>query len=176
MTSHPATPTCVVVMGVSGAGKTTVAKALAERLGWEFGEGDEHHPAANVEKMRSGTPLDDDDRRPWLEALAAWINERERAGRCAVLTCSALKRAYRDLLRTGNGGVFFVHVAVPQDVLMERVTTRTHEYMPPRLLVSQMNTLEPLQDDEAGVTLPGVGPLDEAVEAVVQELSREGRL
>ena len=117
-----ATPTAVVVMGVSGSGKTTVAHQLARRLGWEFAEGDDHHPAANVEKMRAGIPLDDADREPWLRTLAAWIAERERAGTSCVLTCSALKRSYRDLLRQGNDAVFFAHVDVPEQVLLERVT------------------------------------------------------
>jgi gluconokinase len=167
-------PTSLVVMGVSGSGKTTIAQALSGRLGWEYGEGDDHHPAANVEKMRSGIPLDDDDRRPWLEELAAWIAERERAGRSSVLTCSALKRSYRDLLREGNESVWFVHVHVPQDLLMERMTTRQGHYMPASLLVSQLSTLEPLGEDEPGVIVPGIGDQDEVLDLVLTALA-EGR-
>jgi gluconokinase len=166
-------PTCVVVMGVSGAGKTTVATTLARRLDWEFGEGDDHHPAANVEKMRAGIPLDDDDRKPWLQELAAWIGEREQSGRSCVLTCSALKRAYRDLLREGNEGVWFAHVDVPEAVLAERLSSRQGHYMPPSLLTSQLATLEPLQDDEAGITVPGTGNADEVVESILAALSRD---
>ena len=150
-------PTAVVVMGVSGSGKTTVAVELARRLGWEFAEGDDHHPAANVEKMRAGTPLDDADREPWLRALAGWIAERERAGTSCVLTCSALKRSYRDLLRQGNESVFFAHVDVPEQVLIERVTARTGHYMPPSLLTSQLATLEPLAGRRAGHHRAGTG-------------------
>src|SRR5437763_16035347 len=97
-------------MGVSGSGKTTVATGLAKRLGWVFAEGDDFHPAANVEKMRAGIALTDDDRWPWLATLAAWIGEREAAGQDAVLTCSALKRAYRDVLADGHPSVRFVHI------------------------------------------------------------------
>ena len=163
-------PTAVVVMGVSGSGKTTVAVELARRLGWEFAEGDDHHPAANVEKMRAGTPLDDADREPWLRALAAWIAAREEAGRSCVLTCSALKRSYRDLLRQGNDSVFFAYVAVPEDVLTERLAQRTGHYMPASLLTSQLAVLEPLQDDEPGVTVPGTGEPAEVVDAIVGAL------
>jgi gluconokinase len=165
-----ATPTAVVVMGVSGSGKTTVAHQLARRLGWEFAEGDDHHPAANVEKMRAGIPLDDADREPWLRTIAAWIAERERAGTSCVLTCSALKRSYRDLLREGNDSVFFAHVDVPEQVLLERVTARTGHYMPPSLLTSQLATLEPLGDDEPGIAVPGTGEAGDVVDAVVAAL------
>ena len=163
-------PTAVVVMGVSGSGKTTVAQQLARRLGWEFAEGDDHHPAANVEKMRAGIPLDDADREPWLRALAGWIAAHEQAGSSCVLTCSALKRSYRDLLREGNGSVFFAYVAVPEAVLLERVTARTGHYMPPSLLGSQLAALEPLQDDEPGITVPGTGEPGDVVDAVVAAL------
>jgi gluconokinase len=165
-------PTAVVVMGVSGSGKTTVAHQLARRLGWEFAEGDDHHPPANVEKMRAGTPLDDADREPWLRDLAAWIAEREQAGTSCVLTCSALKRSYRDLLRRGNDAVFFAHVDVPEQVLIERVTARTGHYMPPSLLTSQLATLEPLADDEPGITVPGTGEPGHVVDEIVAALPR----
>jgi gluconokinase len=169
-------PTSIVVMGVSGSGKTTVATQLADRLGWEFGEGDDHHPPANVEKMRSGIPLDDDDRRPWLLDLAAWIKAHEAAGTSCVLTCSALKRSYRDLLRTGNESVWFVHVDVPEDVLADRLGSRTGHYMPASLLRSQLDTLEPLQADEPGIAVPGQGGVDQVIDAILEVLTRENRL
>ena len=163
-------PTTVVVMGVSGSGKTTVAQQLAGRLGWEFAEGDDHHPAANVEKMRAGIPLDDTDREPWLRALAGWIAAHERAGTSCVLTCSALKRSYRDLLREGNGSVFFAYVAVPEAVLAERLAARQGHYMPASLLTSQLATLEPLADNEPGITVPGTGEPGDVVDAIVAAL------
>ena len=166
-------PTCVVVMGVSGSGKTTVATTLARRLDWEFGEGDDHHPQANVDKMRAGIPLDDDDRRPWLQELAGWIAEHEAAGRSCVLTCSALKRSYRDLLREGNQGVWFAHVDVAEDVLVARLNARTGPYMPPSLLTSQLATLERLAPDEPGITVPGTGEADEVVDSIVAALARD---
>jgi gluconokinase len=166
-------PTAVVVMGVSGSGKTTVAHQLARRLGWEFAEGDEHHPPANVEKMRAGTPLTDADREPWLRGLAAWIAERERSGSSCVLTCSALRRSYRELLRQGNHSVFFAHVDVPEAVLAERLAARTGHYMPPSLLGSQLATLEPLEEDEPGLTVPGTGSADEVVDDILGALARE---
>lgn len=165
-------PRSIVVMGISGSGKTTVGRALADRLGWEFGEADDHHPAANVEKMSAGIPLDDDDRHPWLVELQDWIGERQRAGRPAVLACSALKRSYRDILRTGNEAICFVHVAVPRAVLEARLSTRTGHYMPASLLDSQLGALEPLEEDEGGHTLPGTEDPADVVDEIVAALPR----
>ena len=144
-------PLTLVVMGVSGVGKTSVAHALVGRTGWVFLESDDLHPAANRATMAAGTPLDDDDRWPWLRRIAAWIGEQEAAGRGAVVTCSALRRSYRDLLGDGHPSVRFVHLLAPEEVLGARVSHRHHEYMPPALLRSQLDTLEPLADDEPGV-------------------------
>ena len=174
MEASSATPIAsVVVMGVSGSGKSTVAAELAERLGWAFAEGDDFHPAENVAKMRAGIPLDDDDRWLWLRALAAGIGEHEQAGRGDVVTCSALKRAYRDLLRDGHPSVWFAHVAVDADRLRERVEKRSGHYMPPSLLESQLATLEPLQDDEPGVTVSGAGSPEAAVAQILAALSEQ---
>jgi gluconokinase len=149
--------TSIVVMGVSGSGKSTVAATLVDRLGWEFAEGDDFHPPANVEKMRAGHPLDDEDRWPWLRSLAAWIGEHERAGRSVVVTCSALKRSYRDLLREGHPSVWFAHVTADPELIRERVEHRTGHYMPSSLLDSQLAILEPLGDDEPGARISGAG-------------------
>jgi len=165
--------TAIVVMGVSGSGKSTVAAGLVDRLGWAFAEGDDFHPPANVAKMRAGTPLDDDDRWPWLRALAEWIGEHEQAGRDAVVTCSALKRSYRDLLRDGHPSVWFAHVTVDADLLRNRVEQRTGHYMPSSLLDSQLATLEPLQDDEPGASISGAGTPDAVVEKLLARLSSE---
>lgn len=143
----------IIVMGVSGSGKTTVAKGIAEAMGWEFAEGDDFHPQANVEKMASGEPLDDDDRWPWLELIGAWIDERENAGTDAVITCSALRRVYRDLLRKGRPGVRFAHIEADSSLIQDRLEHREGHYMPPSLLPSQLATLEPLAADEPGVTV-----------------------
>ena len=158
----------VVVMGVSGSGKTTVARGIAERLGWECLEGDDLHPPANVAKMAAGTPLTDEDRWPWLEAIGRWIDERARAGTSATITCSALKRAYRDRLDGGRPSVVFCHVQVDPDVIAARVERRRGHYMPPSLLPSQLATLEPLADDEPGFTVDG----DADPEATVAEALR----
>jgi len=163
----------IVVMGVSGSGKTTVAVALADRLGWEFAEGDDFHPAENVAKMRAGTPLDDDDRWPWLRRLAAWIGEHEQDGRSVVVTCSALKRSYRDLLREGHPSVWFAHVTVDAELLRDRVGNRTGHYMPPSLLDSQLAALEPLGDDEPGADISGAGSPDTVVEDLLGTLASE---
>ena len=156
-------PDIIVVMGVSGSGKTTVATGLATALGWAFAEGDDFHPAANVEKMRSGVALTDDDRWPWLETIGAWIGGKEAAGESAVVTCSALRRAYRDVLRRDRPHVRFLHVEAPGAVIAGRVEHRAGHYMPPSLLPSQLATLEPLAPDEPGVTVSADGAAAEVL-------------
>ena len=168
-----AAPTCIVVMGVSGSGKSTVAAGLVEQLGWDFAEGDDFHPPANVEKMRNGTPLDDEDRWPWLRTVAAWIGEHEQAGTSAVVTCSALRRVYRDLLREGHPSVWFAHVTADRELLRERVEHRTGHYMPSSLLESQLSTLQPLQDDEPGASVSGAGTPDAVVDQLLDTLGAE---
>jgi gluconokinase len=157
------TPDVVVVMGVSGSGKTTIATGIAAAMGWEFAEGDDFHSEANVEKMRSGTPLTDEDRWPWLESIGTWISEKEAAGQSAVVTCSALRRPYRDVLRRDRPHVRFLHVEAPQAVIADRVEHRAGHYMPPSLLPSQLATLEPLAPDEPGVTVTTEGAPDEVL-------------
>ena len=143
----------VVVMGVSGVGKTTVAKGLSTVLGWTYAEGDAFHPEANVAKMAAGTPLTDEDRWPWLRSIGDWMSEEIAAGRSAVVTCSALRRVYRDLLREGRPEVVFCHLTADPDLIGERMSHRTDHYMPASLLPSQLATLEPLQHDEPGVAV-----------------------
>ncbi|HEY9469624.1 MAG TPA: gluconokinase [Propionibacteriaceae bacterium] len=136
----------LVVMGVAGTGKSTVAGLLAERLNWEFQEGDALHPPANVAKMSSGIPLTDEDRWPWLDAIAAWIKEKTQRGEPGILTCSALKRSYRDRLRGPN--VIFVFLNGSREVIAARMASRADHFMPPALLDSQFAALEPPTADE----------------------------
>ncbi|MEO7447871.1 MAG: gluconokinase, GntK/IdnK-type [Humibacillus sp.] len=150
-------PDIVIVMGVSGSGKTTIAKGISTVMGWEFAEGDAFHSDANVEKMRSGHPLTDEDRWPWLESIGDWITSKESAGESAVVTCSALRRVYRDLLRRGRPHVRFLHIEAPTDLIHDRMEHRPGHYMPPSLLPSQLAILEPLASDEPGVTVPNEG-------------------
>ena len=138
----------VVVMGVAGAGKTTVAAALAEKLGWTLAEADEFHTQANIDKMTNGVPLTDDDRWPWLRAIRDWMTEQARGGRSTVLTCSALKRSYRRLLAEAEGRVVFAHLEGSPELLAERMSSRSGHFMPTGLLPSQLATLEPLTADE----------------------------
>jgi gluconokinase len=132
----------VVLMGVSGSGKTTVGQRFAEAVGWAFEEGDRWHPPANVEKMRAGTPLSDDDRWPWLDALSAAIGEWIAADRRTVLACSALKQSYRERLARGRSEVAFAWLRGSRELIAERIARRRHAYMPPTLLPSQLATLE----------------------------------
>lgn len=153
----------IVVMGVSGSGKTTVGRGIAHAMGWDYAEGDDFHPEANVAKMSSGIALTDEDRWPWLQAIADWLDGHERAGRCAVVACSALRRVYRDLLRRGRPEVRFCHVEASAELIRERVEHREGHYMPPSLLPSQLAMLEPLQPDEPGVTVPATGAPEDIV-------------
>lgn len=145
-------PTVVVVMGVSGSGKSTVGRLLAERLMVPFAEGDDFHPAANLARMTAGQPLDDEDRRPWLLSLAAWIQEAADSGSGGVMACSALKREYRDLFHQGSAGVWFLYLALDRAVADRRVSRREGHFMPARLVDSQYAALEPLGSDEPGLT------------------------
>ncbi|WP_232845820.1 gluconokinase [Aurantimonas marina] len=158
----PQETTALVVMGPSGVGKTTTAKLLAERLDWPFAEADEFHSAANIAKMESGQPLNDNDRAPWLVAIRDWITGQAAGGVSTVVACSALKRCYRDVLREADARVRFVSLTAEQDLVGERLGRRTGHYMPKSLLQSQFDDLEPLQSDEDGVTI-SVGVPPEAV-------------
>ncbi|WP_367948286.1 gluconokinase [Microbacterium hominis] len=148
----------VVVMGVSAVGKSSVALALAERLGVPMRDADDLHPSANVEKMRAGTPLTDADRGPWLDLVGAALAGAEGG---VVMACSALRRRYRDRLRLRAPGVVFVHLTGSPELLAERAAGRADHFMPPALLASQLATLEPLEDDEPGIALDVAAPIED---------------
>ncbi len=155
----------LVIMGVSGSGKSTVAGILAGQLGWDLEEGDDLHPAANVTKMHSVIPLTDEDRWPWLDRVAAWISEHTAAGLPGIITCSALKRIYRDRMRGDN--VVFVHLAGTKDTIAHRLNARMDHFMPGALLDSQLSTLEPPGADENTVVIDvGRPPAQEAAEII----------
>ena len=164
----------LVVMGVSGSGKSTVAAMTAERLGWDFAEGDAMHPPANVAKMQAGTPLDDDDRWPWLDVVATWIREHLQDGTNGVVTCSALKRSYRDLIREAAPAAVFVHLEGSRDVIARRQASRPGHFMPASLLDSQFETLEDLGADEAGVAVDVAQPVDDIVAAAATWVTDRG--
>ncbi|MEW1632513.1 gluconokinase [Streptomyces sp. NPDC093801] len=166
-TAHPVPPV-VVVMGVSGAGKSTVGRLLADRLAVPFAEADDFHSAANRAKMAAGRPLDDADRLPWLLSLADWIREAEASGRGGVMACSALRHAYRDLLRRAGAGVVFVHLALDRTRAARRVAGRRGHFMPAPLVDSQYTALEPLRPDEPGVTLEATADPRSIVEAAAR--------
>jgi len=145
MSTHRAQTFAVIIMGVSGCGKSTVGELLAKRLGVDFIEGDLFHPKENVAKMASGQPLNDQDRFGWLHTLADQIKDACSNNKSVVMSCSALKESYRDILRSGAKDVWFVHLFASLEVLSDRVNTRSHQYMPASLLSSQLATLEPPQ-------------------------------
>jgi len=150
----------IVVMGVSGSGKSVVGAALAQRLRVPFADADDFHPPANIAKMSSGQPLDDSDRYPWLETLGKWLAEHPDGG---VMSCSALKRAYRDQLRRHCPDVTFLHLSGTVEVIGRRQSSRPGHFMPSSLVASQFATLEPLQADERGVIID----VDQSVDSIV---------
>jgi gluconokinase len=158
----------VVVMGVTGSGKTTVGKVLAERLGVPFADADDFHSAANVAKMRAGTPLDDDDRLPWLRSIGEWLAEHHDTG--AVVTCSALKRIYRDMLRHATRDVTFLHLDGDKETARQRVGGRAGHFMPESLVDSQYAALEPLQGDERGIVVDFARTVEDIVDEVVSRV------
>ncbi|VXB78542.1 gluconokinase [Arthrobacter sp. 8AJ] len=169
---YPATH--LVVMGVAGSGKSTLAAALSRQLGWAYAEADEFHPAANIAKMSQGIPLQDEDRWPWLEEIRDWMTAQAAAGKSTVLTCSALKRGYRELLSGAQGRVVFLHLDGGADLISQRMQGREGHFMPPTLLPSQLATLEPLTPEEiaaGSLRLDISRSPEELVAAVVQALN-----
>lgn len=156
----------IVIMGVSGAGKTAVAEALAKRRDWIVVDGDAFHPASNVEKMRQGTPLTDDDRWPWLQAIAAEIDRQHDAQKRIVIACSALKRAYRKILTGGRPGVKLVYLQGERELIMSRLQSRRGHYFPARLLDSQLAALEEPGPGEQALVIA----IDKSIEAIVDEI------
>jgi gluconokinase len=173
----PGEKLAVIVMGVSGSGKSTVARRLAQRLDAPFIEADDLHSPEAIAKMASGTPLTDDDRWPWLDRIGAALTQELEVAEIAVATCSALKRAYRDRLRQAIGHrTLFVYLQVPRDVLAERMAHRSGHFMPADLLESQLATLEPPAIDEPAVTIPaGNHPPEETVSLILDQLRQQSR-
>ena len=163
----------VILMGVSGCGKSTVGEGLAQRLGWRFVEGDSLHPPENVAKMAAGQALDDADRAGWLGTLAELLGQAQSAGQGLVISCSALKRSYRERLRGGDPQVLFVHLSGSRELIAQRIANRTHRYMPASLLESQFDTLQPPTDDEPALSLDVRLPPSALIEAVAQHLQAQ---
>ncbi|MDB5520931.1 MAG: thermoresistant gluconokinase [Tardiphaga sp.] len=165
--SPDANPCALIVMGVSGSGKSTIAQALANRIGWRYEDGDSFHPKANVEKMKAGQQLNDDDRWPWLQAIADEIDRVAEAGERIIVACSALKRAYRDILVHGRDDVVIIYLDGSRELIADRLRKRKGHFMPAGLLDSQFDTLEPPRADER----PLVVRIDASVEAIVDDIA-----
>jgi gluconokinase len=163
-------PCALIVMGVSGSGKSTIADHLAERLGWRFEDGDRFHPASNVAKMSAGHPLTDEDRWPWLQAIADEIDRVCTAEQRAVIACSALKRAYRDILVHGRSDVRIIYLRGAQELIASRLAARKGHFMPPGLLTSQFKTLEPPGADENSLTVSIDAPVETIVGDIITDL------
>lgn len=172
MTGNQDSPLLVVVMGVSAVGKSTVGKLLADRLRVEYADADAFHSQDNIDKMSRGIPLTDDDRWPWLDAIGAWLHDRAGAG--GVVSCSALRRAYRDVLVSDAPAVVFLHLDGDPEVIRARIAARKHHFMPPSLIDSQLETLEPLQDDEPGFSVDLTMPPKRVVDRFLR-LAGSGR-
>ncbi len=163
-------PCALVVMGVSGSGKSTIAERLAARLDWRFADGDRFHPPANVAKMSAGQPLTDEDRWPWLQAIADEIDRLSATGQRAVVACSALKRTYRDILVHGRDDIRIVFLNGAQDLIADRLAARKGHFMPPGLLASQFKTLEPPQPGERPITVSIDAPVETIVDDIIRQL------
>ncbi len=164
--------TAIVIMGVTGAGKSTIGSLLSERLNRPLVEGDSLHPSANIEKMSRGTPLNDDDRLPWLKAIAARIDVARRTRQPIVVTCSALKRSYRDILTDGHDDVRFVYLKGSRDLIAGRLAARKDHFMPPQLLDSQMAALQEPAADEPSTVIAIDGSPDDIVNSIVEKIAK----
>ncbi len=164
-------PFVLVMMGVSGTGKTTIGEALAKRLGWTFQEGDEFHPSRNIAKMTAGVPLDDADRAPWLAKVEAWISDQLAAGRCGVISCSAVKRTYRSAVVGGRDEVILVHLDGPEDLIAQRLNGRGGHFMPPSLLSSQLAALQAPGVVEHPIVVKIDQPVEAQVDGIVEALA-----
>jgi len=170
---HAPTITMIVICGVTGSGKTRIASQLAHELGWHYIEGDDYHPAVNIEKMRRGMPLSDDDRRPWLDALAHDLARLAIRGLSFVATCSALKRDYRDRLRSVVPGIVFIQLAVAPDVLQKRVEARSNHFAGANLIDCQLMIFETLSTDE-GLIIDATGEIEDIVTIIRKKLIKDG--
>lgn len=167
-------PAAIIVMGVSGSGKSTIGALLAEALGWPFADADGFHPAANVAKMAAGQPLTDADRGPWLDAIAAHIGAARTAGQPVVVACSALRRAYRERLRAGHGDLIFLHLAGAPEVIATRQAARQGHFMPPSLMASQFATLEGTAEEADAVMVSVSASPHEVLVAAIDQLAIRG--
>jgi len=166
---HAKLPPVLLITGVSGSGKTTIGSLLAARLGWTYAEADAFHPQRNIDKMAAGHPLQDADRAPWLEAIGAWIDETTRAGRPAVVTCSALKRAYRDTLRAGRANVRLIYLDADYRTVGDRLAAREGHFFPATLLATQFDDLQRPDADEHALMVDVNAPPEQIVERLLSE-------
>ena len=165
-----AKPLVLVLMGVSGCGKSTTGTRLSKLLGWPFRDADSFHPQANVDKMSKGLPLTDEDRQPWLDAIAHWIDERLASNECGIVSCSALKRAYRHVIVGDRADVRLVYLKGDMALIGDRISRRKNHFMPPALLKSQFDALEEPQADERALSVPIVLSPRRVVESILQQL------